>query len=211
MGIEDDEKLEQERDIAIYHDRELSGPDKAHRILLENNTEGNDRPDNALQKVPEATYKVNHLLGLRGIIEGVDGEIAPPHILPYGAETVVVASHSVGCTECGDLVYSAPHDNMNQQKTAADDTGIAEKLLYLAWVCVGDNVKILGLAANNHIPDSTAHNVGLVPCVPEPVADKEGVMVNLLFADIMFVLLVELGQLYSFAPGVLVISDYHII
>ena len=34
-------------------------------------------------------------------------------------------------------------------------------------------------------------------------------MVNILFAYMMFVLLVELSQLYSLASGVLIISDYH--
>ena len=98
---------------------------------------------------------------------------------------------------------------MDQQKAAPYYPGVAEKLLYLAGICIGDNIEILGLAAYYHVADSTAHNICLVPCVPQAVADIEGVVVNILFAYMMLVLLVELGQLYSFASGVLVVSDYH--
>ena len=73
--IEYYEELQEQRNISVYHDRELGGPYKAHRILLEYDVERNYRPYNAPLEVPEATHKIDDLLSLRRIVKCIDGEV----------------------------------------------------------------------------------------------------------------------------------------
>ncbi len=74
---------------------------------------------------------------------------------------------------------------MGKAKPAADEATVGKKLSDLVGMSRGADIEILGLSAQENIPDPSSHQISDVPVIVQPVKDLEGIGVDVLSGDVV--------------------------
>jgi len=166
---------------------ELDRPQDPHRILGEANARVADRPQQAGLEIGQAVdVVVDHALG-RIVEESVDREVAPTCVLGRGTEDIVLADQEIVRVAPSRLGLGpegrgldqpvAVHD-VHQPEAPADDPAVAKQPLDLAWMGLGSDVEVLGLAAEEQIADAAADEIGLVATALQTRQHPQGVLID---------------------------------
>ena len=97
--------------------------------------------------------------------------------------------------EGGDL-YDLPvrEVEVHDPEALADGPAVPEKVLNLARACAGGDVEVLGTAAQKHVAHGTAHDICLVPGVPQPSYGPQTVTVYLAVVYVVLLGGIDLGD-----------------
>ena len=122
-----------------------------------------DRTDDPVAEVVQARHPIDDREGRDVVEERVHGEVAAEGVLLGGAEGVVAADEGVALLRLGlaaegrDLDHLATEAHVAQPEAPAHDEAVAEQALHLGRVGRRADVEVLGLAPEQEVAHSSAH------------------------------------------------------
>jgi hypothetical protein len=142
----------------------LDRPEEPHRVFHKGFVEIDDGMEPSLLYVPKAPGIIDELFLQGAVVKGVNRKIPPPDILlKFAVNGIgILLGGAVLGPEGGNLDDLFSKKNVYQPETAAYDPGVSKKLPDGLGQGVGGNVKILGGAAQEKVPNRPPHDVGLV-------------------------------------------------
>ena len=81
---------------------------------------------------------------------------------------------------------AAPEKDLHQPEALADDAAVAEEFAQLPGPGVGHHVEVLGLLAQEQVPDAAPHQIGGVAGMVQAVKDLQGFHIDVSPGDGMF-------------------------
>ncbi len=182
-------------DREVQFRREAHHAQQAHRIFAEARLRHADHAQRLVADIGDAAMVIEHHLGGRIVIHGVDGEVAPDGVFMLFAEGIVTQYAAVlilgrtvrrGAAESGHFQLLLSQHHMHDLEPLADDEGAPEQALDLFRRGVGRDVEILGLDPEQQVAHRAADHEGLEAGILQCLRDAHGVRRQQLRIDAMF-------------------------
>jgi len=178
---------------------EPHGAQHAHRIFSIALLRVPDHANHAALQILDTTDVIQHREITHVVVECIDREIPPLHVLLDGAVDVVAEDPSL-VIEAARLVVRilvvqtaerrhfndlAPKVHVRKPESAADEPTISEQRLHVFRARVRRDIEVLGLATKEQVADTTANQTGPIAAIFQPVENLECIGTDVRPADAM--------------------------